>query len=182
MGKTGYLVVGPESSGTKMTAELLRTAGCRSVAIIGDDDGPELPLDGRVPLLRRSLPHGRRWIPVAEMLTLLDVDEVHAVVTTRDWVAMVDSQIARTLAPDRGSALARVRRAYAEIFTTLAERSVPFVLSSYEAMVSEPRYAPRLLDLIGLPAASVDTWNANDKWYGAERALRPDERARGGDG
>jgi hypothetical protein len=177
MGKTGYLVVGPESSGTKMTAQLLRTAGCRSVAIIGCDDGPELPLDGRVPLLRRSLPHGARWIPVAEMVTLLDVDEVQAVVTTRDWVAMVDSQVARTLARDRGSALASVRRAYAEIFTTLAERSVPFVISSYEAMVSEPRYAPRLLDLIGLPAASVDTWNANDKWYGVERPLRPDETA-----
>jgi hypothetical protein len=45
MARRGYLVVGPESSGTKLTAELLRRAGCRSAATDGGGDGSQLAFD-----------------------------------------------------------------------------------------------------------------------------------------
>ena len=168
MGRLGYLLLGPESSGTKLTGALLRAAGCRSVAVAGNDDGPELPLDGHPPLLRRSMPHDRCWFAVAELLGELEVDQVQAIVTGRDWFAMAESQVARGLTPDRETAFANIRRAYREIWPALTEAGVPFVLSSYEALVSRPDYAHRLLEFLGLPRASLETYDGNEKWY-AER-------------
>lgn len=165
MGPVGYLVVGPESSGTRMTAGLLRAAGCRPVAIVGRDDGPDVPLDGHPPLVRRSMPHGGRWWTIEEMLAALEVQEVRAVVTMRDWFAMVESQVARRLAPDAEAGFGAVRRAYSEILTGLVAASVPFVLSSYEAMVARPDYGARLLEFLGLPAAALETYDGNAKWY-----------------
>ncbi len=167
---TGYLVVGPESSGTRLTAELLRQAGCRSVAIAGDHDGPELPRDGRPPLVRRSLPHDFEWFAIRDLARLLGTPAVYAVVTTRDWFAMAESQVSRQLARDLDVAFANIRRAYRDIFTGVAELDLPFIVSSYEAMVAERRYGVRLLQALGLPAAAVDTYEANSKWYGGERA------------
>ncbi len=190
MGPVGYLVVGPESSGTKLTAALLRAAGCRSTAIIGGDDGPELPLDGRPPLVRRSLPHDYEWWSIEDLVALLDVDQIHAVVTTRDWFAMADSQVVRGLTPDTATSFANIRRAYGAIFTGLAAASLPFFLSSYEAMVSRPDYAPRLLEFLGLPRASLPTYDGNAKWFewhaeGVDRETRMaeyDARNRGAGG
>ncbi|HEV7898719.1 MAG TPA: hypothetical protein VGP31_12835 [Planosporangium sp.] len=162
----GFLLVGPESSGTKLTAELLRRAGCRSVEIVGGDDGPELPLDGHPPLVRRSFPHGADWLTVTQLVALLGAEDVQVVVTTRDWFTMVDSQVARGLATDRETALANVRRAYRDIFTGICELGLPYLLSSYEALTSQPRYAERLLRTLGLPPASVECYEANAKWYG----------------
>ncbi|GII23127.1 hypothetical protein [Planosporangium mesophilum] len=162
----GYLLVGPESSGTKLTAELLRRAGCRSVEILGGDDGPELRLDGHPPLIRRSLPHGHRWFTISELATLLGVEDVRVVVTTRDWFTMIDSQVARGLAADPETAVASIRRAYHDIFAGIRELDAPYLVSSYEALTSQPRYAPRLLRSLDLPSASVECYEANAKWYG----------------
>jgi hypothetical protein len=165
MNRRGFLVVGPESSGTKLTAELLRRAGCRSMAIVGGDDGPELPLDGHHPLIRRSFPHGGDWPSFTDLVRLLAVDEVHVVVTARDWVAMVSSQVNRNLAADRPTALDNVRRAYREIFSGICALDLPFILSSYETLTSHPRAAAGLLAALGLPTASVETYKGNEKWY-----------------
>jgi hypothetical protein len=167
----GFLVVGPESSGTKLTAELLRRAGCRSVEIIGGDDGPDLPADGRPPLVRRSFPHGPHWFTVHQLVALLGAEgigaeDVQVVITGRDWFTMVDSQVARGLAADRETAFANIRRAYHDIFTGVGEFGLPYLLSSYEALTAQPRYAERLLHALGLPPASVECYEANAKWYG----------------
>jgi hypothetical protein len=162
----GYVLVGPESSGTKLTAELLRRAGCRSVEILGGDDGSALPLDGHPPLIRRSLPHGHLWCTVSELATLLGVEDVRVVVTTRDWFTMIDSQVARGLATDPETAVANIRRAYHDIFTGIRELDAPYLVSSYEALTSQPRYAERLLRSLDLPPASVECYEANAKWYG----------------
>jgi hypothetical protein len=164
--RRGFLVVGPESSGTKLTAELLRRAGCRSVEILGGDDGPDLPLDGHPPLVRRSFPHGPHWFTVPALVALLGAEDVHVVVTARDWFTTVDSQVGRRLAADRETASANIRRAYHDIFAGIAELGLPYLLSSYEALTTQPRYAERLLQTLGLPPASVECYEANAKWYG----------------
>jgi hypothetical protein len=162
----GFLLVGPESSGTKLTAELLRRAGCRSIEILGGDDGPQRPLDGHPPLLRRSFPHGPYWVSLRQLVELLGADDVQVVITTRDWFAMVDSQVGRRLAADHDTAVANIRRAYRDIFAGVAELGLPYVVSSYEALIAQPRYAERLLSTLGLPSASVECYEANAKWYG----------------
>jgi hypothetical protein len=167
----GFLLIGPESSGTKLTAELLRRAGCRSVEIVGGDDGPQLPADGRPPLVRRSFPHGFEWFTVRQLVALLDAEDVDAedvqvVITTRDWFTMADSQVNRRLAADRETAFANIRRAYRDIFTGVCELGLPYLVSSYEALTAQPRYGQRLLQALGLPSAAVECYEANAKWYG----------------
>jgi hypothetical protein len=162
---TGYLVVGPESSGTRLTARLLAAAGCRLVAIVGEDDGPALPLDGHLPLIRRSIPHACEWPSMRELRALLCTERVQAVVTTRDWFAMAESQVRHGHTPDVETSHANIRRAYGEIFSGLVDVGVPYVASSYESLVCERGYGPRLLTLVGLPPASVATYDGNAKWY-----------------
>jgi hypothetical protein len=60
---------------------------------------------------------------------------------------------------------ANIRRAYGEIFSGLVDVGVPYVASSYESLVREPGYGRRLLALVGLPPASVATYDGNAKWY-----------------
>ena len=171
-------MVGPESSGTKLTAELLRRAGCRSVAMVGGDDGEPSPLDGHPPLVRRSFPHGRCWPVVRDLVAELGVPDVQAVVTSRDWFTMADSQVNRRLVADQAMAIAHIRRAYQEIFAGLAELGLSFVVSSFEAFTAQPAYAVRLLNVLGLPAASVATYDANSKWYeGVSATTGPPPRA-----
>jgi hypothetical protein len=164
--RRGFLLVGPESSGTKLTAELLRRAGCRSVEIVGGDDGQDLPVDGHPPLVRRSFPHGPHWFTVRQLVALLGAEDVQVVITTRDWFTMIDSQVGRGLAADRDTAFANIRRAYRDIFAGVAELGLLYVLSSYEALTAQPRYAERLLQTLGLPLAAVEVYEANAKWYG----------------
>ncbi len=163
--RTGYLVVGPESSGTRLTGRLLTAAGCRLIEIVGDDDGPELPLDGHPPAIRRSIPHAREWPSVGALAALLPAERVAVVVTTRDWFAMAESQVRRGHTPDLDTAHANIRRAYAEIFSELADAGMTYVASTYESLVREPDYGTRLLRLLGLPPASIATYDANLKWY-----------------
>jgi hypothetical protein len=167
---SGYLVVGPESSGTRLTVRLLSAAGCRLVEIVGDDDGPELPLDGHRPVIRRSIPHACEWPTMRELVSLVPAERVHAVVTTRDWFAMAESQVGNGHTPDVETSHANIRRAYGEIFSGLVAAGVPYVASSYESLVREPSYAPRLLALLGLPPASVAMYDGNAKWYAGPSA------------
>ena len=170
-GSIGYLVLGPESSGTRLTASLLEAAGCRRAAIVGGDDGPELPLDGHRPVIRRSAPHWqppsgpREWPDVFDLVRRLSVEHVRAVVTSRDWFAMADSQLRRDLVSRLEEAYRNIRMAYAVIIGGLNEHGIPFVISSYESLVAQPAYPQRLLTFLGLPPAEVEVYDGNRKWY-----------------
>ena len=159
----GYLVLGAESSGTRATARLLEAAGCRSVAIVGDDDAKEQPLDGHPPLITRSVRRGQdpgmvnQWRDIRELLELLDAERVLAIVTMRDWFAMARSQAHRRRVPSIEEAYRNMSHAYKVIFLGLAAEKVPYVVSSYESLVGRPGYSEQLLTLIGLPPASVST-------------------------
>ena len=159
----GYLVLGAESSGTTATARLLEAAGCRSVAVVGDDDGEEQPLDGHPPLITRSVRRGQdpgmvhKWRDIRELLKLLDADKVLAIVTMRDWFAMARSQAHRGRVPTIEEAYRNMSYAYKVIFLGLAAEKVPYIVSSYESLVGRPGYAEQLLPLVGLPPAGVTT-------------------------
>jgi hypothetical protein len=167
MARRGYLVVGPESSGTKLTAELLRRAGCRSAATDGGGDGSQLAFDEHPPLVWCTFPHGRLWPKIAHLVPLLNVHEVYAVVTTRDWFAMSESQVNRRLAVDRQTAVGNIRRAYHEIFSGIGALGLPFLVSSHEAMMSQRGYTARLLDMLRLPPASFEMYEPACYWTSA---------------
>jgi hypothetical protein len=76
----------------------------------------------------------------------------------------------RRLAADRETAFTNIRRAYRDIFAGVGELGLPYVVSSYEALTTQPRYAERLLEALGLPPAAVECYEANAKWYGEKPA------------
>src|SRR6266540_4276722 len=105
--KRAYLVLGPESSGTRFVTKLLIDAGC-----LGDGDHEQrldkpgdqsrelleealLPHDETPIVWRRSYPHGGQWVDISQAVGQLRRKgyDVHAVVTTRDWFPMIQSQL-----------------------------------------------------------------------------------------
>jgi hypothetical protein len=156
----GFIVLGPESSGTSLTRDLLRAGGCRLL----DDEPP----DGRPPLVRVSLPYALEWPAIPALVSALKVHEVWGVVTTRDSFATAESQVAHGHVTDLDLAFRNIRRAYLYAFQALATLQLPFVVSSYESLTTEEGYRDRLLAILGLQPAKVATYDGNRKWYHPE--------------
>ena len=168
MVKRAYLVTGPESSGTRLMTRALIAAGCFG------DAGHEQRLDGGIPdgtspiVWRRSVPHKQRYPDLTRLVERLRTHEyvVQAVVTTRDWHAMLRSQVALGHTPDIGKARHRTRRAYLHIFKHLDALGVPYIVASYESLVQRPRRAlAAIAGELGLPAPVVDVYDGNEKWF-----------------
>src|SRR5581483_9496380 len=93
--KRAFLVLGPESSGTRLVTRCLIAAGCQGCGDHAQD--LDASLDGAADLIvwRRSLPHGSLWPDLREMLLALRSHgyAVQVLVTVRSHYCMVRSQI-----------------------------------------------------------------------------------------
>lgn len=179
MNKRAYLVLGPESSGTRLMTKLLISAGCWG------DDGHEQRLDGMnrealvrlgPPLIvwRRSVPHAGEWPNVAGLVSgLRDCGySVTALVMSRDWHATACSQLAAPHAETVAEALANIQRAYRDIFAGLD--GVPYEVVNYEALVLHGRPVLRyLMRRLGLDEpCGVTVYDGNAKWYPEEAEMK----------
>lgn len=131
-----YLVLGPESSGTRMMTRLLMASGC-----IGDGDHEQRwdkePPAGETPIVwRRSVPHKGEWPSIDLMTHRLRERNytVYAVVTSRDWTATVLSQIEHW-GHTWETALSNIRTAYPYIFSSLLKFQVPYVMVNHESLM-----------------------------------------------
>lgn len=183
--KRAFLVVGPESCGNHLVTEILIAAGC-----IGDtgqqnsfetDPGPpdqrpqrwdtETPTDQDPIVWLRSMPHGGQWPDLDGILRALQEHgyAVTGVVTVRDWHGAVRSQVERTHVKRPSVAKGHLRIAYQNIFGPFAELSVPYIVTTYEALVNVPGAQAWLCEELGLkPGPWVRTWNANGRHYARE--------------
>lgn len=177
-----YLVLGPESSGTRLVTKLLIDAGCfgdggheQRLDKEGDAtksliEEARLPQDGPV-VWRRSYPHGGSWVDISKAVVQLRRHgyKVTAVITTRDWFPMIRSQIKEHSGHvnryDTGEQNAQ--KAYRKIFADLPA-DVPFVMASYDSIGRFGRRAVRrLLERLGLrkPRLVSVIKDGNCKWY-----------------
>ena len=95
MTTSAYLVLGPESSGTRLMTRILIAAGCAGYDGHDQVFDTALPIaDGRPIVWRRSVPHRREWPEIGWMLRLLCEQGYtpRIVVMARDWYAMARSQ------------------------------------------------------------------------------------------
>lgn len=175
--KRAYLVLGPESSGTRLMTRLLIAAGCE-----GTDEHVQ-PWDSQTPtapliVWRRSLPHGGQWPDVQSLITRLQAAHysVTALVMSRDWHPMALSQIDNGHVADMAQAIDHVRRAYGLIFPALAATQTPFELVNFESLVARPQQAAaQLMTRLGLPVPEcVEVFDANVKHYGGLEAIQGD--------
>lgn len=171
--KRAILVMGPESTGTRLATRLLLAGGCQ-----GDGDHVQrfdelLPVDLDLVVWRRSVPHAGAWPDLATWImgTRHSGYAVEAVVTTRDWMCMCESQVAAGHVRQVTEAEMHARFAYHAILTALANTSTRYTLLSYEALVAHPRkvqaWLARQLRLPTVPA--VEIVDANAKWYEVRR-------------
>lgn len=129
------LVVGPESTGTRLVTEVMVRAGCHGSA---EHQQPwdVQPPDGVSPVVwRRSVPHAQAWPDLEAMVAAL-TDRgyaVRAVVTCRAWWPTVHSQVAAGHVRSVSEAVEHLRVAYPFIFRQLA--ATPYQVVPYEALV-----------------------------------------------
>ncbi len=169
-----YLVVGPESSGTRMVTELLIAAGCE-----GDcghtqrwDQGSPEAADHPMIVWRRSVPHAGRWPDIAAIcadLVSAGYGRLIVLVTVRDATCLERSQVMRRHVGTCVSARENISRCYRHIFKGLARADgAEVVMVSYEALLLHGDLAAAaLLERIGIdgPGELVIT-DQNAKHYG----------------
>lgn len=139
MSKYCYLVLGPESSGTKLLTQCLISVGCAGSE--SDEQPWDISLDGTPDIIvwRRSLPHGGGWPNLNEMLVLLSrrgyVARVFGVI--RNQYCTAKSQVRQGHVSSVGEADVNIRRAVKEIATFVESHHLDCRWITYETMVHE---------------------------------------------
>lgn len=165
----GVLVLGPESTGTRLLTRILISAGASG------EDGHQQAFDagavsGELIVWRRSVPHLRQWLDLESMLETLEQYDVCAIVTVRDWWCTEKSQVRNSHVESEAKAAANMARAYREIFSQLANFSIPFSVVVYESLVSYPHSVQKaLMEDLGLdfPKQFIQITDENRKYWEA---------------
>ncbi len=167
-----YLVLGPESSGTRLMTRLLLAAGC-----LGDPDHTQRfdtalpPANGQPLVWRRSVPHAHQWPDIGDLVQQLSGAGyvTQAIVMNRTWWALLPGQVGTGHVTTEQLALDQIRRAYPHIFGQLWGNGISYVVVSYEALVQAPAQTMQhAFGLVGLEwsasAIYEDIWDENAKW------------------
>ena len=171
-----FLVVGAESSGTRLATKVLIDNG-----VYGHDghqqalDAPNAILYAPLPFVqRRSLPHGGTWPSLTHLYNLIDLrltaegaGRPVVIGTVREWGAMAQSQLANGHVSDITEAYRHITEAYRRIMGFLAASKLPFIVLGYEAMVLHPRETQgELLRWAGSPYRNtVYVYDGDKKYY-----------------
>ena len=165
-----FLVLGPESSGTRLLTRLLIAAGCEGSAAHHQPFDEQTP-EGVSPLVwRRSVPQRGHWPDIASMVGELRRRNysVHAIVTMRDWLPSAGSQVRAGHVADRVQAYTHLARAYPHIFAELGRAGVPFVCVTYAGLVGRPdKMLGWLTAYLSLPTPNgfEDVFDADERWW-----------------
>jgi hypothetical protein len=149
-----------------MTSALI-AAGCE-----GQDTHAQ-HFDGHFPtgkqiVWRRSFPHAGGWPRAKQIVSRLESENyvVKALVMTRDWHCMSNSQVAHQHASTVNNAMSSIREAYHRIFGVLNETKVEYVMVSYESLVFSGLDAVNeVLAIFGLSASGIAIENGNLKHF-----------------
>lgn len=146
--KVAYLVLGPESSGTRLMTSILINAGCSGSA---DHEQPfDKKIEGDLIVWRRSFPHNGKWPKIRLLLKQLGGYSVTIVVMVRDWYYLISSQVAGGHTQTAIEANDNAATAYVEIFSQL--KNIPFIVVSYESLILNGEKAQiNMLNELGLP-------------------------------
>ena len=166
--KKPFLVLGPESSGTRLVTKVLMECGCQ-----GSDDHEQEwdqnPPTEQDPIVwRRSVPHRREWPHISKMVDPLGKNEynIKIIITARDWHCMAISQVNAEHVPNMKVAYSNIKRAYATIFNQAS--SYEFFVMSYESLCAQPLVTTQwLATVLGLnvPESIFEIRSGNDKYY-----------------
>jgi hypothetical protein len=162
-GKRAFLILGPESSGTRFLTKLLMAGGCTG------NDGHSQPFDlwqekdgfgGADPVVwRRSFPWTDRhlWpnieLDLLKPLQKYGYNDIAALVIVRNWFSLWKSQVdpRNHHAPNEEAAMENISLAYEELFTQLGRLHLPSTVITYESLTGYGEKSVRpLLKKLGL--------------------------------
>lgn len=146
-----FLVIGPESSGTKMMTRFLLDAGCSRLAEQGYLGNYPVYDGTRNLVVHRSMPYAGKWESMPELIGKLSQQAPFgaAVVMLRSWPATISSQQNHKHA--RGEqAEWQTRWALGHIFSGL--QGVPFYPITYASAVSDDNLLRWLYTEFGMVA------------------------------
>ena len=161
-----FVVIGPESTGTRVLTQILISAGC-----VGDG-GHEQRFDSHVPLpsevksdivWRRSVPHfeSEKMPFVDKMKENLKGYNTKFLVTSRSMYPAAMSQMRHRGGLDTlQQAYQRINRAYSHIFDQVAERE--FTLVTYEGLEMN---SEKICDYLNIGNPKVKIYNGNSKYF-----------------
>lgn len=166
-----YLVLGAESTGTRLVTRLLIECGC-----IGDGGheqrwDKQLPHSDNQPLIviRRSFPHLKQWQNLYDLLQKLrknDYDQLIAVVLTRDWNSVIQSQLNYGHTKSKEDSATNIRRAYYWIIKQLYEFNIQYYIQTYEALKDESILRNFIKEIgLELPENHEQITDQNRKYY-----------------
>lgn len=166
--KTAYLVIGPESSGTRMMTKILIKAGCA-----GDSGHIQRwdtqPLLGNNIVWRRSVPHAGHSLSSVRFANLAKSQGYTPVliIMNRDWHAAAQSKVSQSLAVDYNSALLAIASAYNFLYEGLNKTDYKFITVSYESLVQRPMKVLKQISLFTkLPInTNYKIKDGNAKWF-----------------
>lgn len=163
-----FLVLGPESSGTRLVTSVLVSAGCYGTAehVQPFDNG--IPPDLSPVVWRRSYPHGHdhKWPNLSRLVEDCGDRSVTVLITVRDMLCMVRSQLSRGHVQTERQAIDNIRLAYEMLWIAVIGRD--WYAVSYESLVLNPAQAQTdLLNgfLLPLPEKFVEVYDGNKKHY-----------------
>lgn len=165
-----FLVLGPESSGTRLFTRILIACGCSGSGAHKQPFDTELPKASGNIVWRRSFPHHQHWPDVSLMahkLRKLEY-EVVAVVTVRNFYQSELSQVKGHHPKTVTEAHSSMMQAYVMIFSGLTLAKVPFIVTTYEELILNPDKSIQVLaDRLGLSVVQPieDITNQNEKYY-----------------
>lgn len=190
MMKQAYIVVGPESSGTKLVTEILIKQGCWGDA--GNDQridnifAAHRKLEVPKAVFRRSFPHGGKWPILPDLLWHFKERgfEIVVIVMMRDMYCIMQSQMTNsTHAFTLAHSFEKIRRAYTTIFRALAAVDRDFLIVSYESLVRRPvetcSWACGMIGMEFDPGKLPDIRDENAKHYEYRRIHHTATAARG---
>lgn len=152
-----YLVIGPQSSGTRMMTRALILSGCTEMESI---DGCE---DLNTVVIHRSIPDAGKWPKLIniELVFRRMGYYVQPIIMTRDWNAICQSQVNRKYVNDIEQAQAEIQEAY-----RMATQTSDFIMVSYEAFCLNVEYRKWLFeDKLILPDSPIEIIYGNDQYY-----------------
>ena len=152
--KRCFLVVGPESSGNRLLASLLVRAGCKGKGATFQPFDKTLPNEESPVVVIRSFPHGDVWLDLEKIIAKLLTRGYNVVVlvTVRNAVAVIGSQIKRGHSLTEDLAEYQNNRAYAHIYNSLMNYGVHSFTIPYESIILHPEESVKaLLKLLRLP-------------------------------
>jgi hypothetical protein len=166
--KRAVMVVGPESSGTRLAARILVAAGVAGSDVHAQAYDWRLPTEPLI-LWRRSLPHRNEWPDIPCMVRSLHAAgyDVLGMFTDRADEPLTLSQMA-----SRGRTRKAAARNIARARIIMATWPLPKVLVQYEDLVARPKeMMAQMLSPLHLPVPDgIEIFDANAKYETEEES------------